>query len=65
MTERIFGPFKESFDDALSRLNAAVAKSQSEAEVTRITVGKLLNGIHASAAEDTYLRPVSALPPAR
>ena len=47
MTERIFGPFGSSFNDALSRLQAAVAKSEAETEVLRIAVEQLHNGARA------------------
>jgi hypothetical protein len=42
MTERIFGPFRDSFDDALSRLEASVAKSETEAERLKVAVEQLL-----------------------
>lgn len=44
MTERIFGPFGDSFNDALSRLEAAVAKSEVEAKVLSIVVEQLQRG---------------------
>jgi hypothetical protein len=50
MTERIFGPFRDSFDDALSRLEAAVGKSETEAEMLRVAVEQLQHGTHASAS---------------
>ena len=50
MTERIFGPFADSFDHELSRLEAAVAKSETEAEMRRVAVEQLLKGGHASVS---------------
>jgi hypothetical protein len=44
MTERIFGPFRDSFDGAFSRLEAAVSKSEDEAHLLEIAVERLLNG---------------------
>jgi hypothetical protein len=44
MTERIFGPFGDSFDDAISRLEAAVTNSEAEAKMRNITLEVLLNG---------------------
>jgi hypothetical protein len=46
MTERIFGPFRDSFDDALSRLEAAVGKSENEAEMLRVAVEQLQPHLH-------------------
>ena len=48
MTERIFGPFGDSFDKAFSRLKAAVAKSETEAEKLRVAVEQLLKETHTS-----------------
>jgi hypothetical protein len=47
MTERIFGPFRDSFDGALSRLEAAVAKSETEAHLLEVAVEQLLHGAPA------------------
>ena len=43
MTERIFGPFRDSFDGALSRLEAAVSKSEAEVRLQEVAVEQLLN----------------------
>ena len=47
MTERIFGPFGDTFDNAFSRLESAVTKSETEAETLRIALERLLDGAHA------------------
>ena len=47
MTERIFGPFGDTFDDALSRLESAIAKSETDSEIVRINLEQLLHGAHA------------------
>jgi hypothetical protein len=44
MTERIFGPVGDNFDDAIARLAAAVAKSETEAKMRNLTLEVLLNG---------------------
>jgi hypothetical protein len=50
MTERIFGPSKDNFDDALSRLKAAVLKSETEAELLREAADQLFSGTNALVA---------------
>jgi hypothetical protein len=47
MTERIFGPSKDNFDDALSRLKAAVLKSEAEAELLREAAEQLFHRTNA------------------
>jgi hypothetical protein len=51
MTERIFGPFGDSFNDALSRIEAAIAKSEGEAEQLNVVVAQLLIGARAILVE--------------
>ncbi len=43
MTERIFGPFGDTFDGAFSRLEADVAKSETEAEMLRMTLERFFH----------------------
>ena len=51
MTERIFGPFEDSFNDALLRLEATIAKSEGEAEQLNVVVAQLLIGASAILVE--------------